>query len=116
VSQVNVNYISNLSATAVVPVTPVLAGLASGFLVDSGSVNALIVAPTPAWATFTPGALLLIKVVAGNTGATTLTVSGLTAKNVTRPNGTALSSGDVSANGIYAFIYDGINFQLLTRN
>ncbi len=115
-SQVNVNYIGDLTGTSVVPVNGVLAGLATGFLVDTGVVNDIVVSPTPAWTTFTTGSLLFVKIAAGNTAATTIKVSGLTAKSVVRPNGNALTSGDTSTNGVYAMIYDGTNFQLLTRN
>lgn len=67
------------------------------FAPDTGSVNALVLAPSPAIGTPTNGTRLLTRAVASNTGATTVTVSG-----VTYPltgNAGALSGGELVANG-----------------
>jgi hypothetical protein len=49
-----------------------------------------------------------------NTGAVTLNVNGLGAKNVTKNGTTALVAGDIPASAVVEVIYDGTQFQLTT--
>lgn len=51
-----------------------------------------------------------------NTGATTLSVDGLVAKNVTKFGTTALGANDITANKMCVVVYDGTQFQLLNPN
>lgn len=48
-----------------------------------------------------------------NTGSATLNVSSLGAKTIKKRVSVNLSAGDLIANGIYRFSYDGTNFQLV---
>lgn len=50
---------------------------------------------------------------ASNTGAVTLNINGLGAKNVTKYGTTALVAGDMLINGVYEVSYDGTQFQLI---
>ncbi|MBF0415587.1 MAG: hypothetical protein HQL79_07445 [Magnetococcales bacterium] len=84
------------------------------YAVDSGAANALSVSPSPAWAAYGAGQSVWVKVSHANTGTTTLNVSGLGVKTVNKPDGSALSSGDLAQGGVYLFTYDGTYFQLLT--
>jgi hypothetical protein len=59
------------------------------------------------------GFSLRFKAGGTNTGAVTVNVDGLGAKSVKRPNGDALSAGDIVSGGIYDISYDGTNYQLI---
>jgi hypothetical protein len=58
---------------------------------------------------------LLLKSSVANTGATTLAVNGLTAKAIKKSVSTDLGSGDIALGAIYEVVYDGTNFQLISR-
>jgi hypothetical protein len=83
------------------------------YCVDSGVANALVVAPSPAMASYVSGLGLEVKVAANQTAATTINVSGLGTKAVKNQDGSALVSGTLKAGGIYRMTYDGTNFQLI---
>ena len=59
------------------------------------------------------GLWIKAKVNATNTGATTLNVNDLGAKSCIKPDGSALTAGDLTADGIYDFVYNGTNFVVL---
>lgn len=83
------------------------------YFVDAGGANALAVTiNSPLVFSYTAGVILQVKVAANNTGATTLNVNSLGTKNVLNPDGSALVSGQLVANGIYDFQYDGVQFIL----
>lgn len=48
-----------------------------------------------------------------NTGATTLNINSIGAKNITKNGTTALSAGDIQSSAVVQMVYDGIQFQLL---
>jgi hypothetical protein len=52
------------------------------------------------------GLTVTVKMNATNTGSSTLNVNGLGAKTLKKPNGSNLSSGDLTINGVYQFVYD----------
>jgi|GEM_PF-1791924 len=54
-----------------------------------------------------------IKFANANTGACTLNINNLGAKNIVKGNGNALSSGNIKAGQICHLVYNGSNFQLL---
>lgn len=84
------------------------------FGVDSGTANAGVIAllPPVSGMTFLVGkAIVVLKGAAANTGAYTLDV-GFGVKAVTNTSGTALSSGQLAANGIFTVVYDGTEFQV----
>lgn len=58
------------------------------------------------------GLRVAVKFTNSNTGASTLNINGLGAKPIVKAGGTALSSGNLKANGVYTLVYDGTNFQL----
>lgn len=92
--------------------------------VDTGSVNSLVVALTPALAEYKAGLRVLIKAANTNSGATVLNINSLGAKNVLRRDGSILKDSDIVAGAILEYCFDGVNFQLasafgrvaLTRN
>ena len=78
----------------------------------TGTANALTLTPSTAVSSLTSGLTLLFKTgAAGNSGAVTIAVSGLTATTA-QLNGAAMVSGDLQASLWYMAIYDGTNFQI----
>jgi len=86
----------------------------NNYLVDSGSTNAYVVTfPTGIVPTLTAGLLINMKVANGNSGASTLNVNALGAKNILKNGSTPLASGDLVANATVFLVYDGTQFQLV---
>lgn len=88
-----------------------LSGVGS-YLVDTGGANAYIVSPSPASTGYVAGQIYDVKISAANTGASTINVSSLGAKNITYSNGTTLVSGALPTGSVVRLIYDGSQFQL----
>jgi hypothetical protein len=86
----------------------------ANYLVDSGTANTYVVTfPTGVIpASYTAGLSVVMKVTNSNTGASTVNVNGLGAKNILNPDSSALSSGQMPANSIVTLIYDGTQFLL----
>ena len=79
----------------------------------SGSANSIVAALSPVPSALTQGMTVAITVANSNTGATTLNLNGLGAKNVTR-NGNALTGGEMMAGQNYLFSYNGTIWNLQT--
>jgi len=97
------------------------AGFAGGVVVtgtDGGSANAYTVTPTNALPSYTSRLSVIFSPTAANTGAATINVSGLGAKDIKRIDGSALVAGDLASGSIYAAIYNGTEFRLMapTKN
>ena len=67
-------------------------------------------------AAYTAGLTALIKFTNANTGAATINLNSLGAKNIKHLDGSALNSGDIASGMIALLIYDGTNFQLVGLN
>lgn len=77
------------------------------------SANAITCTPTTAVTSYTTGLTVNFTLNGNNSGATTIAVSGLAAKNVFL-NGVALTGGNFpSTTAIYSAVYDGTEFILL---
>lgn len=81
------------------------------FAVGTGTANAIAATFTGITA-YTSGLLLSIKVAATNTGATTLNVNGLGAKNLF-VLGAAATADDITVGTVIRVLYDGAQFNLL---
>ena len=81
------------------------------FAIDTGTVNNITVS-IPAITSPVAFTRIVIKIANTNTGATTITINGGTSKAVTLQNLAALTGGELQANGIYQFIFDGAQWQL----
>lgn len=79
---------------------------------DSGAVNAYAVAPSTAIQSYAAGQTIMLKPANASTGAATLAVSGLTAKNIKMPDGSNPPAGAMLTTGVYTLVYDGTNFVL----
>ena len=87
----------------------------SNYLTDTGAANAVVVAtPTSVTATYTAGLMIVVKVIAANTGATTINVNSLGTKNIYNPNLTALSANALLAGSLSTMVYDGTQFILIS--
>jgi hypothetical protein len=69
---------------------------------------------TPALVAYVTGAVYYFIAPATNTGAVTLNIDTLGAKNVTRDGTTALVAGDIVSGEMIAVVYDGTRFQLIS--
>ncbi len=77
-----------------------------------GTADALTLTPTPAIAAYATGQRFMFKASSSaNTGAATVAVSGLTAKDI-QLNDAALTAGAIAANKYYEIVYDGTQFQV----
>jgi len=83
---------------------------------DTGAANAYAAAPVPAITAYATGQVVTLKPANANTGASTLAVSGLTAKNIKLLDGGNPASGALVTTGIYHLVYDGTNFVLLNSS
>jgi hypothetical protein len=86
----------------------------SNYLVDTGAANSYVVTfPTGVSATYTAGLTLYVKIANTNTGASTLTVYGLVAKNILNNDGSTLVANNLTAGKIVILVYDGTQFILI---
>lgn len=85
----------------------------SDYAVDVGTLNAVVINPSPSASSYRAGMRYSVKVAVTNQAPTTINVSGLGARGIIRENGTALIAGDIVSQGIALIEYDGLNFQLL---
>jgi hypothetical protein len=68
---------------------------------------------TPSLAAYAAGQMFYFVAAGDNTGAVTLNINSLGAKNVTKNGTTALSAGDIKSGQTVAVIYDGTRFQMI---
>ncbi len=80
---------------------------------DTGASNAYAMAPVPAITAYATGQIVLLSPANASTGACTLAVNGLTAKNIKLMSGSDPASGALMTTGVYQLVYDGTNFVLL---
>ena len=83
-------------------------------LTDSGTANAIVGSTTTTFpAAYALGQTVIVDANATNTGATTINIHSLGAKNVTKAGSTALAAGDKVSGQPYILFYDGTEFQML---
>lgn len=75
--------------------------------------DAYAINPTPAIAAYTAGQVFHVKADVANTGAATLNVSGLGAKDIKKYVNADLATGDIVAGQVFTVVYDGTNFQMV---
>lgn len=86
----------------------------SNYYVDGGAANAYTITVSSPQ-TVSQAAGLMVQFIAAhvNTGASTLQINALAAKNILNPNGSALSAGQIPANGVVSVVYDGTQYVLI---
>jgi len=77
-----------------------------------GTANAITLTLTPAITAYVAGQVFYFIGTAINTGATTVNVSAVAAKNIYE-NGAALQGGEIQIGYCYAIFYDGTQFNLI---
>lgn len=83
---------------------------------DTGTANAYAITPQTAISAYTLDMLVLFTPVNSPTGASTLSIGGLSPANIVHTNGIALASGDMPAGKFALLAYDGTNFQLISAD
>lgn len=83
------------------------------YAADTGSANAYVTAPDPAIAAYSTGQMITLIPANTSTTASTLTVSGLAAKDIKLRSGAAIPANAMLANGAYDLMYNGTYFILL---
>ena len=78
----------------------------------AGTANALTLTLSPAITAYVAGMTLRVKVNTTNTGAATINVNSVGAKNIKMQDGSALIGGEMVASRIVTLSYDGTNFLL----
>ncbi|WP_055108950.1 hypothetical protein [Paenibacillus ihumii] len=86
--------------------------LTGGYGVTTNSGNAYSVKPTPAPTALVEGLRVTVRINAANTGAATLNVNGLGARNILKGNGNAVAAGNLKSNSVYTLVYSGTAFIL----
>lgn len=82
------------------------------YLAVSGT-NTYTATATPTLLAYVTGKPFWCKFTNANTGASTLNVDGLGAKNIYKSNAVALVAGDIQANSLIELVYDGSAFQVI---
>ena len=86
----------------------------NGALTSGGSANAYTLTPNRTISAYAAGQVFVFKSNHTNTGAATLNVSSLGAKDIRKGTGsTALAAGDILSGQVCIVTYDGTQFQLL---
>lgn len=101
------------STGAVLAVTPdtLRSTLINDYKVDTGAANAYVITPAPAITAYATGQIFTFKAVNANTGASTVNVNGIGAKNIFYKTA-ALTGGEIMAGQIVEIEYDGTQFQM----
>lgn len=99
---------SNITSTNITS----LKNVTSTIVTTAGGTTTYTLTPSPAITAYATGQEFLIKMNATNTGASTINVSGLGAKSLTKGGATALASSDLLIDAVYKIVYDGTQFQV----
>lgn len=81
-----------------------------GAITTTGTANAYVLTTGLSLAAYVSGQSFIIKPNFANTGAATINVDTLGAKDLTKNGTTALASGDLSTSQYYRIVYDGTRF------
>lgn len=102
-----------MSATHINDLNDIVNGIQGRSIVTTaGGTTTYTLTPSPAITAYATGQEFVIKMNATNTGASTINVSALGAKSLTKGGATALASGDLLIDAVYKIVYDGTQFQV----
>lgn len=82
------------------------------YMTSTGSSNAYVLTPSPAITSYTEGQRFVFKANFANTGAATVNISGLGAKDIKKFVSTDLDANDILSGKLIDIRYDGTNFQI----
>ena len=77
-----------------------------GYAAATGSANNYAVTLSPAPTAYVDGMAVAVKINVNNTGASTINVNGLGAKDIKKPNGNDVAAGNLKAGSIYTLRYN----------
>jgi len=103
------------TAPTVVSPSTIRAKAYHDYAVDSVGTDSYAITITPAITAYAAGQVFTFKAGTANTGACTLAVSGLVAKDIKKNVSEALVTGDILANQIVTVCYDGTNMQVISE-
>lgn len=86
------------------------------YAADSVGTDSYAITITPAITAYAAGQEFTFKAGTANTGACTLNVSGLGAKDIKKNYNEDLATGDIVANQIVKVVYDGTNMQMVSKS
>lgn len=86
-----------------------------GYAADAGSTDAYAITMSPALTSYVIGQVITFKANTRNTGAATLNVNALGAVTIKKDVDQDLDTGDIKANSMVEVVYDGTNFQMISR-
>lgn len=98
------------------PLDKIRASKYHDYAADAGSTDTYAITVTPAPTAYATGQIFAFKANTANTDACTLNVNSLGAKTIKKNGSSDLITGDIVASQLVMVIYDGTNFQLLSRN
>jgi len=85
------------------------------YAADAGSTDSYAITLTPAPSAYSTGQVFIFKANTANTGACTLNVNSLGAVSIKKEVTLDPATGDILANQVITVVYDGTNFQLISR-
>jgi hypothetical protein len=94
--------------------TPFNGGIAANALTATGSANAYVLTYSPAPSGLVTGQIYSFVANFANTGASTININSLGAKNITKNGTAALSTGDLASGQAVSVLYDGTEFQMVS--
>lgn len=83
------------------------------YAADTASTDTYVIAPSPAFDAYAAGMEIKFKAVTANTGACTVNVNGLGAKNLLTLNDVTPPDNYIEAGSIVVAVYDGTSFQMI---
>lgn len=108
--------VAELDSAGVLPVSRAPAEIPTLYADTTSTTDVYAISPSPAFTAYTADQRFLVRVhvsALDNTGACTLNVNGLGAKNIKMPNGDDPPEAAIRGKGVYEFLYDGTNMVLL---
>ena len=85
---------------------------AYSYAADSGAADVYVIALSPTLIAYTAGLTIKFKASAANTGASTINVDAIGAKDIKTQALNDPEAGVIQTNGVYTIVYDGTQFQL----
>lgn len=85
------------------------------YAADGGGTDAYSITLVPPITSYTTGQVFNFKANTVNVGNATLSINGLTAKNILKNNDQTLEDGDIEAGQIVTVVYDGTQFQMQSQ-
>lgn len=84
------------------------------YLTNVAGTNTITADSSPEISAYSAGQIVMLVPANTITGATTININSLGAKNIYTPDGDALAGGELIAGRLYPLVYDGTQFRMLT--